>query len=78
VLDASSPASDVGADNAYRSVKNEAMLAERGLVSRIHRKKPKGRPMPQRTRQANARKSMARSRIEVTAVWPLRSVMLDV
>jgi hypothetical protein len=45
-------------------VKNEAMLAERGLVSRIHRKKPKGRPMPQRTRQANARKSMVRSRIE--------------
>jgi hypothetical protein len=64
VLDASNTASDVWADTAYRSVKNEAMLAERGLVSRIHRKKPKGRPMPQRTRQANARKSMACSRIE--------------
>lgn len=64
VLDASNTASDVWADTAYRSAKNEAMLAERGLVSRIHRKKPKGRPMPAQTRQANARKSMVRSRIE--------------
>lgn len=64
VLDASNTASDVWADTAYRSAKNEAMLADRGLVSRIHRKKPKGRPMPQRTRQANARKSMVRSRVE--------------
>ena len=34
-------ASDVWADTAYRSAKNEALLAGRGLVSRIHRKKPK-------------------------------------
>ena len=56
--------SEVWADTAYRSAKNEAMLAGRGLVSRIHRKKPKGRPMPERTRRANARKSMVRSRVE--------------
>ncbi len=31
-------ASDVWADTAYRSAKNEAMLTARGLVSRIHRK----------------------------------------
>jgi IS5 family transposase len=64
VLDAANTASDVWADTAYRSAKNEAMLAGRGLVSRIHRKKPKGRPMPERTRRANARKSMVRSRVE--------------
>ena len=39
------------------SAKNEAMLLRRGFVSRIHRKKPKGKPMPERTRFANAQKS---------------------
>jgi IS5 family transposase len=33
-------ASDVWADTAYRSAKNEDLLAKRGFVSRIHRKKP--------------------------------------
>jgi IS5 family transposase len=64
VLDADNTASDVWADTAYRSAKNEAWLAERGLVSRIHRKKPQGRPMPARARQANARKSAVRSAVE--------------
>ena len=64
VLDAGNMASDVWADTAYRSAKNEAMLARRGLVSRIHRKKPQGRPMPERTRRANARKSAVRSKVE--------------
>jgi IS5 family transposase len=64
VLDGDNTASDVWADTAYRSAKNEAMLARRGLVSRIHRKKPQGRPMPERTRQANARKSAVRSKVE--------------
>jgi transposase, IS5 family len=54
----------VWADTAYRSAKNEAMLARRGFVSRIHRKKPKGKPMPERTRIANAQKSKVRSRVE--------------
>lgn len=64
VLDADNTASDVWADTAYRSAKNEAMLEARGLVSRIHRKKPKGRPMPARTRRANAAKSAVRSKVE--------------
>lgn len=64
VLDADNTASEVWADTAYRSAKNEAMLAARGLVSRIHRKKPPGRSMPERTRRANARKSAVRSRVE--------------
>jgi IS5 family transposase len=40
------------------------MLARRGFVSRIHRKKPKGREMPERTRISNARKSRVRSAVE--------------
>ena len=64
VLDRTNTASDVWADTAYRSAKNEAMLARRGLVSRIHRKKPPGRPMPERMRIANAQKSKVRSVVE--------------
>lgn len=64
VLDRCNTGSDVWADTAYRSEKNEAMLSRRRLVSRIHRKKPKGKPMPERTRIANARKSKVRSAVE--------------
>lgn len=64
VLDRTNTASDVWADTAYRSAKNEAMLSRRGFVSRIHRKKPPGRPMPDRTRFANAQKSKVRSAVE--------------
>ncbi len=52
------------ADTAYRSAKNEEMLSRRGFVSCIHRKKPQGKPMPERTRLANARKSKVRSAVE--------------
>jgi len=64
VLDRANTASDVWADTAYRSAKNEAMLSRRGFVSRIHRKKPKGKPMPERMRIANALKSKVRSAVE--------------
>jgi transposase, IS5 family len=64
VLDRRNTASDVWADTACRSAKNEAMLARRGLASRIHRKKPKGKAMPDRVRIANAQKSKVRSRVE--------------
>ena len=63
VLDRTNTASDVWADTAYRSAKNEAMLARHGFVSRIHRKKPKGKPMPERVRIANAQKSKVRSAV---------------
>jgi IS5 family transposase len=64
LLDPSNTASGVWADSAYRSKKNEELLEERRLVSRIHRKKPKDRPMPARTARANARKSAVRAHIE--------------
>ena len=40
------------------------MLKRRGFVSRIHRKKPKGKPMPKLMRRAKARKSKVRSAVE--------------
>jgi transposase, IS5 family len=64
LLDKTNTASEVWADTAYRSNANETYLAENGFVSRVHRKKPTGRPVPERTRRANARKSAVRSRIE--------------
>jgi transposase, IS5 family len=64
IVDRTNTASDVWADTAFRSAKNEAMLARRGFVSRLHRKKPKGKPMPERTRLANAQKSKVRSAVE--------------
>jgi IS5 family transposase len=64
LLDRTNTASEVWADTAYRSKANETYMAENGFVSRVHRKKPAGRPMPERTRRANARKSAVRSRIE--------------
>ncbi len=64
LLDGENTASDVWADTAYRSGKNEAMLKKRGLVSRIHHRKPKGRKMPAHLARANGRKSRIRARVE--------------
>jgi len=57
-------AGDVWADSAYRSQANEDYLVGQGKVSRIHRKKPKGKPMPVAIRRANAAKSKIRARVE--------------
>ena len=57
-------ASDVWADTAYRSRANETWLTSMGRVSRIHRKKPRGKPMSPRTAAANAKRSAVRARIE--------------
>ena len=56
--------SDVWADTAYRSKKNEAWLKRHGRTSQIHRRKPNGRPMPERTSKANGRKSKVRALVE--------------
>lgn len=63
-LDPSNTAAPVWGDSACRSKKNEAMLQDRLLASRIHRKKPADRPMPARTARANARKSKVRAHVE--------------
>ena len=64
LLDKSNTASAVWADTAYRSKANEEFLEKNGFVSRIHRKKPPGKPMTETTRRANALKSEVRSRVE--------------
>lgn len=64
LIDRSNTASDVWADSAYRSAANERYLESIGKVSRIHRRKPKGKPMPRRTAKANAAKSAVRAHVE--------------
>ena len=56
--------SGVWADTAYRSKANEQLLAQRGFVSHIHRKKPPRRPMPANVARANGAKSKVRSAVE--------------
>lgn len=57
-------ASGVWADTAYRSKKNEAMLARRGLFSRIHHRRNPGKPLSEAQSRANAARSKVRSAIE--------------
>jgi len=57
-------ASDIWADTAYRSHKNEKWLASNMMTSHIHRKKPRGKPMSERTSRANAKRSAVRARVE--------------
>jgi IS5 family transposase len=64
LLDPANTASDVWADTGYRSKKNEALLRDRMLMSRIHRKKPPQRPVPANLARANAKKSAVRAQIE--------------
>ena len=64
VVTSDNTASDIWADTAYRSQANERWLRRNGKVSRIHRKKPRGKPMPERTAKANAAKSSVRARVE--------------
>jgi len=64
LVDKTNTASDVWADTAYRSKANERHLADNGLRSRIHRKKPKGKPMPAHIARANGRKSKVRAAVE--------------
>jgi IS5 family transposase len=56
--------SEVWADSAYRSQSNERWLAARMLTSRIHRRKPAGKPMPRHMARANAKKSAVRAAVE--------------
>jgi hypothetical protein len=39
-------------------------MADNGFVSNVHRKKPKGKPMPEPVRRANSAKSKIRSHVE--------------
>ena len=64
LVDAANTGSGVWADTAYRSKRNEDWLKANGTASRIHRRKPRSRPMSERTAKANGRKSSIRAKVE--------------
>jgi len=64
LIDAANTASDVWADTAYRSQANEEYLKRHGKRSRIHHKKPRGKPMPKNMARGNAAKSKIRAKVE--------------
>lgn len=64
LLDRTNTSGSVWADTAYRSKANEAFMEQNGFVSKVHRKKPKGKPMSEAMRQANSAKSKVRSCVE--------------
>jgi transposase, IS5 family len=64
LISRSNTGSHVWADTAYRSKVNEKHIASQRLVSRIHRRKPKGKPMPTNVARANGAKSKVRSAVE--------------
>lgn len=64
LLDKTNTASAVWAGTAYRSATNEEFMEKNGFVSHVHRKKPKGRVMPEAIRRANNAKSKIRSKVE--------------
>ena len=64
LIDPANTASDVWADTAYRSAANEEYLARHGRRSRIHHKKPRGKPMPAHIACGNRTKSRIRAKVE--------------
>lgn len=52
------------ADSAYRSARITGLLQERGIQNRIHEKGCRGRPLTEKQREANAKKSRVRARGE--------------
>ncbi len=65
VIDTSNTAGNIWAGRAYRSQKNEAWLT---LKSRIHRRKPMGKLMPEHMSRADGAKTAARARVEHVVV----------
>lgn len=64
---AGEPASATGSSepaNAYRSARNERRTARAGLVSKVHFRKPRGKPMPEPRQKANAARSRERAGVE--------------
>jgi IS5 family transposase len=64
LLDKTNTAKTVWADTAYRCAANETFMKKYGFISRVHCKKPKGKPMPAAMRRANAAKSKIRAYVE--------------
>ncbi len=64
LLSKANTSGDVWTDTAYRSKANEAHLAGNGFRSRIHRKKPPGKPMARNVARANGEKSKVHAAVE--------------
>ena len=70
VIDKQNTVVDMWADTPYRSQSNEKWLEANMLKGQIHRRKPKGKPMPEATAHANAKKSSVHARIEHVYAHP--------
>jgi transposase, IS5 family len=64
LLDPDNTASSVWADTAYRSAANLTLLTKRGLVARLQRAKPRGKPMPEHIRRGNRTRGKVRAAVE--------------
>ena len=64
ILDGDNTALGVWADSAYRSAEIEAVLKEKGLRSRIHRKGRRNKPLSEREKRGNKTRSSVRVRVE--------------
>jgi IS5 family transposase len=64
LLDETNTNADVYGDSAYRSAAIQGRLESQGYRDRIHRKAVRGRPLSERNRRANQRKSKTRARVE--------------
>ena len=54
----------VWGDSAYRSEENERKLSKKGFFSKIHEKGYRGRPLSERQKLRNTKKSRTRARVE--------------
>ncbi len=64
LLDESNSSGAVWADSAYRAKDRETELKEGGYRSHIHRKGTKDKPLSERSKKANRKRSKIRSRVE--------------
>ena len=58
---------DVSADTAYRAQSNETWLTRTVFTGRIHRRKPRGKTMPDRSRRPSVKKPAVRTRARARA-----------
>jgi len=64
LLDRGNTGSEVWADTAYRSQKNEKRIAQAGLSSKVHFRRSPGKPLPAHHERANAARSKVRAHVE--------------
>ena len=64
LLDTANTSPEIWADQGYRSQENESWLEDHGFTSRIHYRKPQGKPWPDAWQAANRERSPIRARVE--------------